>query len=136
ALAGRFGRALAPHAWEAVRRRDLERIYPDGYEARESQGLLEGRGRSASGDEAFLGLVGDKMPLAAERAWSFADAAWKAEGPTLRVFLDCASHATRLEEERLVLTEYVVDMSVALACAARRGMTVSLTILGKAGGGV
>jgi len=134
ALAGRLG-AETP-APEAVRRRDLERIYPDGYEARESAGFLEGRGRGAAGEEAFVGIVGE-TPLAARRAWRFAEAAWRARGPgTLRVFLDCASHATRLEEEKIVLTEYVVDMSAALAAASRRGMEVQLTILGKAGGGV
>jgi len=64
---------------------------------------------------------------------------WNAVGahvPVLRVFLDCATHATRLEEEKLILTEYVVDMSTALAVAAKRGAAVELTVLGKAGGGV
>lgn len=136
ALAARFGRPLQAPAWEAVRRRDLERIYPDGYEAREFQGLLEGTGRTDAGEERFLGVVGEKLPLAAERAWRFADRAWEAQGPALRIFLDCASHATRLDEEKLVLTEYVVDMSVALAAAARRGCAARLTVLGKAGGGV
>lgn len=138
ALATRFSPPLPPAAWEAVRRRDLERIYPAGYEARESQGLLEGRGQGAEGEEAFVGIVGDK-PLGAERAWRFAENAWSAAGTApraLRVFLDCASHATRLEEEGIVLTEYVVDMSAALAVAARRGVAVTLTVLGKAGGGV
>jgi hypothetical protein len=76
-------------------------------------------------------------PLAAERAWRLAEAAWRHPGTgVLRVFLDCATHATRLEEERLVLTEYIVDVSAALAAAARRGARVCLTITGKAGGGV
>ena len=138
ALAARFARPLAPPAWESVRRRDLERIYPDGCEAREAGGLLEGQGRIASNAESFLGIVGDK-PLAAERAWRFAEAAWRlaeSRPAALRVFLDCASHATRIEDEALVLTEYVVDMSFALAVAALRGVAVSLTVLGKAGGGV
>ncbi|HEX3098489.1 MAG TPA: carboxyl transferase domain-containing protein [Usitatibacter sp.] len=136
ALAERLGPPAAAPSPEPVRRRDLERIYPEGYEARESAGFLEGCGRGAAGEEPFLGIVGG-TPLAAARAWRFADAAWRERGPgTLRVFLDCASHATRLDEEKLVLSEYVVDMSVALAAAARRGRDVHLTILGKAGGGV
>lgn len=138
ALAKRFAAPLAPPRWESAQRRDLERIYAAGYEAREFQGLLEGRGEGAQGRETFLGLVGDK-PLAADRAWRFAEAAWNAaaaKAPMLRVFLDCATHATRLEEENLVLTEYVVDMSAALAFAARSGTAVELTVLGKAGGGV
>jgi acetyl-CoA carboxylase beta subunit len=138
AIAKRFAAPLAPPAWQAVQRRDLERIYAAGYEAREWNGLLEGRGEGAHGPEAFLGLAGDR-PLTADRAWRLADAAWRAAEarvPVLRVFLDCATHATRLEEENLILTEYVVDMSAALAVAAKRGTAVELTVLGKAGGGV
>lgn len=136
ALAARLVPAPDPIAWEPARRADLERIYPQGCEARECEGLLEGRGRSAEGEERFLGIVGEK-PLAAQRAWRFADLAWRDEGGgTLRVLLDCASHATRLEEERIVLTEFIVDMSLALENLARRGTRVLLTIAGKAGGGV
>lgn len=136
ALAARLAAPLPPLAWEDVRRRDLERIYPLGVEARESGGLLEGRGGNEQGEEAILGLVAD-VPLGAERAWRFSEAVWNLEGATtLRVLLDCASHATRLEEERLVLTEYIVDASAALAAAMRRGVRVVTTITGKAGGGV
>ena len=135
-LGARFPEPLGAPKWESVRRRDLEKIYPGGYEARESGGLLEGLGRTGRSEESFLGLTGSAA-LAADRAWRFADAAWRHPGAgALRVFLDCATHATRLEEERLVLTEYVVDMSAALAVAARRGAHVRLTIAGKAGGGV
>jgi Carboxyl transferase domain len=136
ALAGRLARPLPEPPWEAVRRRDLERIYPDGYEAREAQGLLDGRGRRGNGEERFVGIVGN-APLGAERAWRFADAVWRLEGVArLEVFLDCATHAARLEDERIVLTEFIVDMSVALALCAARGVQVGLTVLGKAGGGV
>ena len=137
-LARRFERALGEGSMEPVRRRDLERIYADGYEAREAQGLLEGEGRRGGGAEAFLGLVGRK-PVGAERAWRFADKAWKL-GPgapaRLEVFLDCATHAARLEDEKVVLSEYIVDMSLALDHLARHGTRVGLTIVGQAGGGV
>ena len=136
ALAARLSPPAAADAGEPVRRRDLERIYPQGCDARESHGLLAGRGRTHEGEERFVGLVGDK-PLGAQRAWRFADLAWRDPGGgTLRVLLDCASHATRLEEERIVLTEFIVDMSLALEDLARRGTRVLLTIVGKAGGGV
>jgi hypothetical protein len=41
-----------------------------------------------------------------------------------------------VEDEKIVLTEYIVDMGVALAAAAARGTRVDLTILDRAGGGV
>ena len=116
-----------------MHRRDLERIYPGGYEAREAGGLLEGRGRREQGEEHFVGLVGN-APLGAERAWRFADAAWRlADVARLEVFLDCATHAARLEDEKIVLTEFIVDMSFALAQRAAGGERPGLTVLGKAG---
>lgn len=124
--------------WEKVQRRELERIYDGGHEARESQGLLEGRGVREGAPEAILGVVG-KQPLGAARAWRFAEHAWRlADQPPerLEVFLDCATHAARLEDERVVLSEFIVDMSLALACLARSGTRVGLTITGQAGGGV
>jgi hypothetical protein len=123
---------------EAVQRRDLERIYAGGYEAREAAGLIEGAGRSANGDESILGIVG-KSPLGAERAWRFAEAGWRlVERPSarVRVLLDCATHAARLDDERTVLSEFIVGMSAPLAVLAARGTHVELTVLGDAGGGV
>lgn len=137
ALALRFqGKAPPPLRWEPVRRRDLDRIYARGYEARESHGLIAGKGTRDAGEENFIGLVGP-APLGAARAWHFADLAWGLAGAgRLEVYLDCATHAARLEDERLVQSEYIVDMGFALASLAARGTRVGLTIAGKAGGGV
>jgi hypothetical protein len=122
---------------EAVRRRDLEKIY-SSYEAKESDGIFEGRGVRDGGEEAFVGAVG-KSPLGISRAWQLAEAVWRmlpAAPRRLEVFLDCATHAGRLEDEKAVLTEFIVDMAFALHALARRGTQVGLTVLGKAGGGV
>jgi Carboxyl transferase domain len=137
ALAVRFEKRPPDPRWEAVRRRDLEKIY-EKCDARESQGLLVGEGTRDGREEKFVGLVG-KQPLGAARAWDFAERVWQlVDQPPARleVFLDCASHATRLDDERLVLTEYIVDMGFALACLAEKGTRVGLTVLGQAGGGV
>ncbi len=138
ALAARLERRAAEAPLEALRRRDLEKIYADGYEARESQGFVTGTGKRDGGQEDFAGIVG-KQPLGAERAWRFAETVWRAtDAPPARfeVFLDCAAHAARFDDERIVLTEYIVDMGYALAVLASKGARVGLTILGKAGGGV
>jgi hypothetical protein len=138
ALELRLDRRVAERPWESIRRRDLEKIYDAGYEARESDGLVTGKGAREGAEEVFLGIVG-RNPLGASRAWRFSDAAWKmcdAPPARLEVFLDCATHAARLDDERIVLTEYIVDMGFALAALARRGTRVGLTVLGKAGGGV
>jgi hypothetical protein len=138
ALAARFEKRGTEAAPEALRRRDLEKIYAEGYDAREAQGFMIGKGKRDGVEESFAGVVG-KNPLGAERAWRFADLVWRAtERPPRRfeVFLDCAAHAARLDDEKIVLTEYIVDMGYALAALAAKGTEVGLTILGKAGGGV
>lgn len=137
-LGARFGKERGAPPWEAVRRRDLERLYAEGCELREAAGLIEGQGRTPAGEERVLGIVG-KAPLGAERAWRFADAAWRlvrTPPPRVRVLLDCATHAARLDDERIVLTEYIVGMGAPLHLLGARGTRVELTVLGEAGGGV
>lgn len=137
ALALRLPKQAPAARPEAVRRRDLEKIY-QGYEASEIHGVLSGSGRRGGDEEAFVGLVG-KSPLGAHRAWHFAETVWQlAARPPARieVFLDCATHAARLDDERIVLSEFVVDMAFALAAAAAAGARIGLTVVGKAGGGV
>jgi hypothetical protein len=139
ALAQRFEKA-ADDMPEKVHRRDLDKIYPEGCDSHESRGFLMGKGKRNGAEESFVGIVGNQ-PLGAQRAWRFANAVWRmaasATPPThLEVFLDCATHAARLDEEKLILTEYIVDMGYALGVLAARGATIGLTILGKAGGGV
>jgi len=128
----------APQPPEAVRRKDLERIYAGGYEAQDARGLIAGKGRRGDAEEVFVGLVGRK-PVGAARAWRFADFVWKlVDSPPerLEAYLDCASHAPRLDDEKIVLSDYIAGMSRALAALAARGTRVGLTILGQAGGGV
>lgn len=137
-LGTRLGSAASPRPAEAVRRRDLEKLYPAGYDVREQDGLLEGQATGDRGPEAILGLLGHQ-PVGNARAWRFADRAWAhVERPPARleVYLDCATHAPRLDDERAILTEYVMDMSIALRALAARGCVVGLTVVGKAGGGV
>jgi hypothetical protein len=138
ALGERLATHRAANVWEPVRRRDLDKLYPGGYETREASGLIEGRGQAPDGEERIVGIVG-KAPLGTERAWRFADAGWSllaSPPPRLRVLLDCATHAGRLEDERIVLSEYIVGMSLPLALLAAKGTRVELTIVGEAGGGV
>ena len=137
ALAGRL-QAQHDVPRDALQRRDLERLYDGGYDLRESQGLVAGQGTRQGEARAVLGLVGS-VPLGIARAWRFADLAWRhldAPPARLDVLLDCASHAPRLEDERAVQSEFIVDMALALAALGARGTAVVLTVLGKAGGGV
>jgi hypothetical protein len=141
-MAARMKGGLAHAQWQAVFRRDLERIYPAGYALEESDGVLRGSARDEAGEIGLAGVAG-RRPLDVQRAWRFSEVVWTqlASPPgtrlaRLEVLLDCASHAPGLEEERAVQTDFVVDMAFALAALARAGTRIGLTILGQAGGGV
>lgn len=137
ALGDRLPKSAA-RAWESVQRKDVSRLYPEGCELREAEGLFSGHGLREGARESILGVM-SKSPVGADRAWRFAEAAWQlaADPPArLQVLLDCESHAPRLEDEKIILSEYIVDMSFALQALAAKGTRVELTILGRAGGGV
>ena len=125
-------------ATESIRRKDLEKLFAEGYEARERDGLVTGAARRGSESEALLGIVSRK-PVGAERAWRFAEEAWRladARVARVHVLLDCESHAARLDDEKIVLSEYIVGMSLALTALRSTATHVEMTILGRAGGGV
>jgi len=137
-LRARLEKGLTTRQPEAMRRKELEKLFPDGYLALECDGVVTGEAKREGAAVPLLGLVGT-TPVGAERAWRFAQAAWRLaiQSPArLEVLLDCETHAPRLEDEKAVLTEYIVDMGVALAALAARGTHVELTILDRAGGGV
>lgn len=137
-LRARLEKGLTARQPEAMRRKELERLFPEGYQALECDGVVTGEAKREGAAVPLLGLVGS-TPVGAERAWRFAQAAWRLaiQSPArLEVLLDCETHAPRLEDEKAVLTEYIVDMGVALAALAARGTHVELTILDRAGGGV
>lgn len=137
-LRTRLEKGLTTRQPEAMRRKELERLFPEGYQALECDGVVTGEAKREGIPVPLLGLVGS-TPVGAERAWRFAQAAWRLaiQSPArIEVLLDCETHAPRLEDEKAVLTEYIVDMGVALAALAARGTHVELTILDRAGGGV
>lgn len=137
-LRTRLEKGLTTRQPEAMRRKELEKLFPEGYQALECDGVVTGEAKREGAPVPLLGLVGT-TPVGAERAWRFAQAAWRLaiQSPRrLEVLLDCETHAPRLEDEKVVLTEYIVDMGVALAALAARGTHVELTILDRAGGGV
>lgn len=138
ALRERLEKGLTTRQPETLRRRELEKLFEQGYKAVECDGVITGAATRDGVEVPILGLVGSS-PVGAERAWRFAQAAWRLgiEAPArVEVLLDCESHAARLEDEKVVLTEYIVDMGVALAALAARGTQVELTVLNRAGGGV
>ncbi len=134
---------------EKIERKDFAKLYPQGYEIEERGGILSGRGECAGETIAIAGFIGGKL-LGAERAWLQADTLWqmvaaraddasrsaKSVPARLHFLVDCDSHATTLDDERVMLSAYLADLACALHALSRAGTYVETTVLGKLGGGV
>lgn len=129
-----------------VERKDLAKLYPEGYRLQECNGVLTGEATSDGRSVLLAGFVGGQT-LGAARAWAQADAFWKlhacvsrkpisAESQLLQVLVDCDSHSTSLDDERVMLSAYLADLSCSLHALASHGVQIETTVLGKLGGGV
>lgn len=115
---------------EALRRKDLDRLFPDNYAIKEADGVIAGTAHHNGATTSVFGIVGGKS-IGAGRAWLLAELVWRDQsGAPVVLLLDSDSHAARLEDEKIVLSEYLVDL--ALAFSSRRPRTI---VLSKAGGG-
>lgn len=125
--------------WQKLERKDLAKLYPEGYQLAERNGVLSGETTYEGLRVSMVGLIGGKL-LGAARAWAQADALWKMLSPTpprvLHVLVDCDSHGTSLDDERIMLSAYLVDLACALHALAQAGTHIETTVLGKLGGGV
>jgi hypothetical protein len=134
---------------EKIERKDFAKLYPQGYDIQQRGGILSGRGECAGETISIAGFIGGKL-LGAERAWLQADTLWRmaaagVDGASrgadmvpakLHFLVDCDSHATALEDERIMLSAYLADLACALYALSRAGSYVETIVLGKLGGGV
>ena len=124
-------------AAEKIQRKDLALLYPAGYEIQESEGVLHGEAQYEGGTVAVLGLV-NRKPLGALQAWALADRIWRLkEAPPARlhVLVDCDAHSAALDDERLMLSSYIVDIALASAELSAAGTAIDCIVLGTLGGG-
>ncbi len=121
---------------------ELKALYPDGYKTEEEHGVLFGRAKMGEEKIRLMGIV-DRQPLTAQRAWALADRVWTLchsgktlAGSRLNIVVDCEAHATTLDDEKIMLSQYMANLAMALMMLARRGVYVETTVLKKLGGGV
>ena len=127
---------------EKLERKDLVKLFPEGYRLEEQNGVLSGEAIFEGKAVMLAGFVGGKT-LGAERAWWQADALWKMLSPggtagstqRLHMLVDCESHSTSLDDERIMLSAYLADLACALYALVQSGKHVETTVLGKLGGG-
>jgi acetyl-CoA carboxylase beta subunit len=127
---GKLKEALKPPQ-DDVRRRDMEKLFAGDFALKERDGFVVGEGTLDGVRHRVLGFIGGK-PMGAAAAWALADAAWKGprDLPVLLV-LDADSHSARIDDEKVVLSEYLFNLSLALHQLA----PARLAVMGTSGGG-
>ena len=116
----------------------MDKLYPEGYNLVEQNAVLKGQARVKGAPVEVLGLIGGRV-LGAARAWALADLIRKmlsAPPARLQLLVDCESHATALDDERIMLSAYLASLASALYALGLAGTQIETTVLGKLGGGV
>ena len=123
---------------EKVERKDLAKLYPEGHQLSEKDGVMWGEATYQGAPVSVVGITGGRL-LGAMRAWAVAEMIWKklaAPPRQLHLLVDCESHATTLDDERIMLSAYLADLACAIHALGAAGTRVETTVLDKLGGGV
>ncbi len=129
---------------ENLKRREFDLLYPNGYEIAEGAGVVRGtaKGDGDKGDEGEIAILGslDKRLMTALRLNALAARVWRMveHNPpkTLHFLIDCESHSAALEDEKVMLSQYLVDLACALTALSARGTRIETVVVGKLGGGI
>jgi acetyl-CoA carboxylase beta subunit len=134
-LAGAGMLAAEPTRSEAVHAR-LAHLLPAGYAPLVARSAFLAQPAARSGKAVFLGTVG--APVDAFACWQLAE--WLQDlrdayaGSPLVLVLDAEAHAATVADERVLLSDYIVHLSLAIACAAQAGHRTVLWLPGAASG--
>jgi hypothetical protein len=88
---------------------------------------------------AILGSL-DRRPMTAARAHALAARVWElAAGDAvprhLAILVDCETHSASLDDEKVMLSQYLADLALALFALQARGTSIETIVSGKLGGG-
>ena len=122
----------------SVTRRDLALLYPNGVDVREVDGLLVGKAAAqedSDGEITILGSV-DKRPMGAARVQGMLNALQSVNTPRLHVLMDCDAHSGAVDDEKVMLSSYLAELTLSLLACRARGVEIEVIVLGKLGGGI
>jgi len=116
----------------------LSGCLPQGFEALLGSGVVRGV-RARAGQEATLTGLVDGAPLGAIEAWMIAESIItsvraRPDRPIVLLY-DTLGHAATVEDEALLLSDYVTHLARSVLWARERGVTVSTWLFGEASGG-
>ena len=128
--------ALLPEALHAPDAAPLERLLPKGYVPAIAGRTFLAQPPERSGKAVFLGTIG--APVTAAACWQLAG--WllslSRTHPTspLVLVLDAEAHAATVEDERVLLSDYLVHVSLCVAAIAQTAPRTVLWLPGAASG--
>jgi hypothetical protein len=117
----------------------LDQWFPGGWDAAFADGTVAGEGWARGGHAGFAGFVGG-LPVDAHGAWRVArallDAAEPARPPVVVLLLDSPGQAAGLDDEGLLPSMAVAQVSAAAARLRATGRRILLWLAGEAGGAI
>jgi hypothetical protein len=130
------------NSFQLVQRKDLELLYPNGYELDERGGIVRGTGNDADGKVLVAGSI-DRRPMTAARALGLAQALAAMAAPAgggvtnrVHILMDCEAHSASLDDEKLMLSSYLAHLARAVMHLKLSGKQVETVVLGTLGGGI
>jgi malonate decarboxylase beta subunit len=122
---------------DAARERAVSALLPAGYRPSLHGSLFSALPTPDSGRALFLGALGG-APIGALECWILADWLLAAHashaGSPVVLVLDARSHAARVRDERVLLSDYLVHFSTVVDHLSRNGHRCVLWIPGEASG--
>jgi acetyl-CoA carboxylase beta subunit len=130
--------SLVSGAGDAIRRKDLALLYPEGYELSQQDGIVVG---IANVDHQQIRLLGtlDKRPITALRASMLTEqilALQRSPPARLDILMDCETHSAALNDEKVMLSSFLSTLSQVLMNLRNAGTLVQTIVLGRLGGGI
>ena len=132
---------FAKGATDVVQRKDLGLLYANGYQLAEQDGMLfgTGTGTDANATAVVLGSI-DRRPMSAARASQLVGrllAMLQGEPPArLQMLFDCDAHSAALDDEKVMLSSYLVNLAQSLWLLREAGTRIETVVLNKLGGGI
>ena len=130
---------LAKGASGPLARKDFGLMYTNGYQLAEQDGVLFGGGDDGNGTAVVLGSV-DRRPMSAARASQLTGrllAMSAGERPArLQLLVDCDAHSAALDDEKVMLSSYLVNLAQSLWRLRDAGTRIETVVLSKLGGGI
>lgn len=132
-----YSLGMTPPAPELEAR--LDHLFPEGWSALHGDGVVHGDGWVDGRNTCFAGFVGGRT-VDAFGCWRLAEALRsfirEPAGMPVTLLLDSPGQSSAIEDEQVLLSEYVTQAAAAAFALRAQGRSVELWMIGEAGGAI